>query len=79
MAKQWSEEDVQKLIRLRRQGASIARAALALKCNKAFIRAKARELGIPFPHMNEVKRERRAKEAAARAKAGLPAERSGPL
>ena len=77
MAKQWSEEDVQKLIRLRQQGASITRASLALKWHKAAIRAKARELGIPFPHLHEERRQRLMKEAAARAQAGLPPERSG--
>jgi hypothetical protein len=69
---EWTEEAIQKLKRLRELGASPARAAVALKCNKAAVRAKARELGMPFPHWRTQRSEQRAKEKAARAKAGLP-------
>lgn len=36
------------------------------------MRLKAKELGIPFPHMRITRQERQAKEAAARNRAGLP-------
>jgi len=77
------------LKRLREQGASLLRAAAALKWSKAAVRAKAHELGIPFPSWRTRRIEQGAKEAAARAKApaqfqtsdagrapGLPWERS---
>jgi hypothetical protein len=48
---EWTEEAIQELRRLREVRASPARAALALKCNKAAVKAKARELGMPFPHL----------------------------
>ena len=69
---EWTEEVIQKLKRLRELGASPVRAALALKCNKAVVKAKARELGMPFPHLRTQRSEHRIKEEAARAKAGLP-------
>ena len=72
MSKEWNEEAIQKLKRMRELGASPARAALALKCNKAAVKAKARELGMPFPHLRIQRSEQRVKEEAARAKAGLP-------
>ena len=72
MRKSWTEEETKKLKRLREQGASIARAAIALKWNKAAAKAKARELGIPFPNWRAQRSQQREKEAAARAKAGLP-------
>ena len=70
--KGWTEADLEKLKRLRQQGASASRAAVALRSNKAAVRKKARELGIPFPHQNAARREREEREVAARAKAGLP-------
>ena len=75
MTKQWTEDEIRKLKRLRELGASPARAGVALKCGKVAVRAKARELGIPFPHFHAQKRERLARETAARAKAGLPLKR----
>jgi hypothetical protein len=73
LSKAWAEEEVRKLQRLRELGASLARASVALNRGKAAVRLKARELGIPFPHMITVRREGQAKEAAARNRAGLPA------
>jgi hypothetical protein len=72
MSKQWTEEDTNKLKHLRELGASAARAAVALKLSKGAVKAKARELGTPFPNWRAQRSERRVKEAAARAKAGLP-------
>ena len=72
MPKEWTEEQIKRLVRLRELGASPARAALALKWNRAAVKAKARELGIPFPSWRAQRTEQRAKEAAARSKAGLP-------
>jgi serine/threonine-protein kinase RIO1 len=72
MAKEWTEEEIRKLKRLRELGASLARACVALKRGKAAVRLKAKELGIPFPHLSTIRRERNAKEAVARGRAGLP-------
>jgi hypothetical protein len=72
MAKCWTEEETNKLKRLRQLGASAARAAVALKWSKAAVKAKARELGMPFPNWRTQRSEQRAREATARARAGLP-------
>jgi hypothetical protein len=72
MAKEWTAEEIQKLKRLRELGASPSRAAMALKSNKGAVKAKAREIGIPFPNWRTQRSKQRAKEEAARAKAGLP-------
>jgi hypothetical protein len=72
MEKGWTQDQIEKLKRLRQAGASPARVALAVKWSKGAVKAKARELGMPFPNWRTERRERAAKEDAARAKAGLP-------
>jgi hypothetical protein len=47
MAKEWTQEKIEKLKRLRQAGASAAWVALAQKRRKAAVKAKARELGMP--------------------------------
>lgn len=74
MPKEWTEDQIRRLKRLRELGASPARAAVALKWSQGAVRAKARELGIPFRSWRSQRAEQRTKEAAARAKAGLPPE-----
>ena len=71
MPRDWSDAEIKKLRRLRQLGASPLRAALALRMNKAKIRRKAQELGIPFPAQRTERRERQAKEVTARVQAGL--------
>ena len=73
MPREWTEDEIRKLRRLREIGASAMRASLALKRNKAAVRAKARELGIAFPDQRTLRTEQRTKESEARVKAGLPA------
>jgi hypothetical protein len=46
MSKDWREDEIGKLKRLRELGASVARASVALKRGKAAVKLKARELGI---------------------------------
>jgi orotate phosphoribosyltransferase len=65
---------IETLRRLRAEGASVARVAVAIKRSEKFVREKARELGVPFPSVNEARRARSDKERSARAKAGLPDE-----
>jgi hypothetical protein len=72
MRKKWTEDDTEKLKRLRQIGASPARAAVALKWSKTVVKEKAREFGISFPSWRTQRSEQRAKEVVARAKAGLP-------
>ena len=72
MAKEWTQEKIEKLKRLRQAGASPARVSLAVKWSKSAVKTKAREMGMPFPNWRTERRERAAKEDAARAKAGLP-------
>ena len=72
MSKEWAEDEIAKLRRLRELGASVSRASVALKRGKAAVRLKAKELGIPFPYLHDVRRQRQAKEAAVRNRAGLP-------
>jgi hypothetical protein len=68
----WTEEEVARLRKLRSAGASAARAAIALKMSVQTVKTKARELGIPFDTISKMKKVQRAKERAARLKAGLP-------
>jgi hypothetical protein len=67
----WTDEEIGKLRKLRAIGATLSRASVALKRGRAAVQDKARELGIPFPPLRERRREQQAKEAVARAKAGL--------
>lgn len=68
----WTDEKIARLRELREQGASVARASVALKQASSSIRAKARELGIPFKQAYEGRRLQREKEEVARKEAGLP-------
>ena len=70
--KPWTDEDILQLRKLHAAGASAARAAVALKKAPNRVRAKARELGIPFETALERKRRQRAREVEARTAAGLP-------
>jgi hypothetical protein len=58
MAKGWTQEQIEKLKRLRQAGASAARVALAVKWSRGAVKAKARELGMPFPSWRTERRER---------------------
>ena len=68
----WSSQDIQDLRNLVQKGASSSRCAVALKRSPDSVRLKAKELGVPFPSMLELKRKQREREALARAAAGLP-------
>jgi orotate phosphoribosyltransferase len=74
MTKGTSDEAIETLRRLRSEGASVARVAVAIKRSEKFVREKAREMGIPFPSVREAKRLRSKKERLARVRAGLPNE-----
>jgi hypothetical protein len=69
--KPWTEEECLRLRKLHAAGASVVRAALALKKSPNGVKTKARQLGIPFQTMRERKRLQREKEAEARTVAGL--------
>ena len=69
--KPWTEEDTRLLKKLHAAGASVVRAAVALKKRPDKVRAKARELGIPFQTTRELKKRHKEKEVEARTAAGL--------
>ena len=71
----WTEEDIAKLKRLQASGASPARAAIALKRSRQYVKEKARALGVPFMTMRE--RRKRQAGTAERVAAGLPPEQRG--
>ena len=71
LSKPWTEEDCHRLRELHAARASVARTALALKRRPDKIRAKARELGIPFQTLREQKKRQKEKEVEARTAAGL--------
>jgi len=71
LSKPWTEEDCRRLRELHTARASVARTALALERRPKNIRAKARELGIPFQTLREQKKRQREKEMEARTAAGL--------
>jgi hypothetical protein len=58
----WSPEELRLLDKLVVTGASPRTAAEALNRSKETVRIKARMIGCPFPHRDEVKRERLLKE-----------------
>ena len=64
--RKWTDDNVDKLKRLHRAGASAVRAAAALKCSRAALLKKANELGLAFTGV--YKKRRQQKEAEARAK-----------
>jgi hypothetical protein len=71
LVKPWTEEECLRLRQLHAAGATVVRAALALKKTPNGVRSKARELGIPFRTMREVKKRLKEKEVEARTAAGL--------
>jgi hypothetical protein len=72
MTRTWTAADFERLRRLHAEGASVARASVALKKSKSHLRAKARELGLAFQSVRDQKARQREKEAIARRLAGLP-------
>ena len=73
--KPWTDEEIALLRKLRDAGASPGRASVALKKTVPTLKAKARELGIPFETFQLQRRVRKEKERVARAAAGLPPQR----
>jgi hypothetical protein len=73
----WTEEDIAKLKRLQASGASAARASVALKRSRQYVKEKARALGVPFMTMRERRKRQAGREAAERVAAGLPPEQRG--
>jgi hypothetical protein len=70
----WTPEDLDTLKKHVADGSSPARVAVNLKRSITSVQSKARLEGFPFPHSRDVKRDRLAKEAAARSELGLSAE-----
>jgi hypothetical protein len=62
----WSPEELRLLNKLVVAGASPRTAAEALNRAKETVRTKARMIGCPFPHRDEVKRNRVLKEEKSR-------------
>jgi hypothetical protein len=62
----WSPEELRLLDKLVVAGASPRTAAEALNRSKETVRTKARMIGCPFPHRDEVKRQRLLKEDESR-------------
>ena len=63
LTRPWTEEDTAHLTELQARGVSATRAALALKRPKAQIVVRARQMGIPFPSLLELRK--REKEIGA--------------
>jgi hypothetical protein len=59
----WLADDIEKLKELYRAGATLLRAGAALKRPSASVKKRARELGLRFPGMREVRRGLKASEA----------------
>ena len=66
ISRAWLDEDHEKLKRLYTAGATLLRAAAALKRPTASIKKRAKRLGLHFPGMREVKRELKAHETGLR-------------
>ena len=61
----WDTEQISRLQTLIASGASVLRAAAALRRSQTSVQIQARKLGTPFPTMLEARRRRAAKEAEA--------------
>jgi hypothetical protein len=72
--KPWTDEEIARLKSLQASGATAARASVALKRSKSYVREKPRELGIPFATLRERKMRQASREAAERVAAGLSPE-----
>jgi hypothetical protein len=68
MNRPWDAEQIERLKTLSKSGASLLRAAAALKRQQLVVQTKARELGFPLVGLRESKRLRNAKCAEAEAK-----------
>ena len=68
MNRPWDAEQIERLKTLSRNGASLLRAAAALKRQQLVVQTKARELGFPLVGLREGKRLRKAKCAEAEAR-----------
>lgn len=55
LTRQWTEDDVAKLAKLLESGATLTRASAALNRNSSSVQKKARELGLKFPGVREVR------------------------
>jgi hypothetical protein len=59
----WMPDDERRLIEMSKRGVSAVRAAVSLKRSIVSVKAKAKQLGAPFPDDRVLKRERRLHEA----------------
>jgi hypothetical protein len=64
LSRAWSDEDTALLKKLYASGASALRTSIALKRSKPYIMARARDLGIPFASIREVKKRQMEREEA---------------
>jgi hypothetical protein len=62
----WTPEQIELLRALLMKGASAARASVVLRRPKLAVQNKARQLGIPFPDIRQVRAARLAREASER-------------
>jgi len=58
----WMLDDERRLIEMSKNGVSAVRAAVALKRSIVSVKAKAKQLGAPFPDDRLLKRKRRAQK-----------------
>jgi hypothetical protein len=62
ISKAWSEADLEKLLKLQVEGASLLRASASLKRPPSSIKKRAKVLGLHFPGVREIRREITARE-----------------
>jgi hypothetical protein len=67
----WTEEEIERLKLLQRQGMSPGRIAVALKRPVKSVMKKALAVGTPFPSRRQMRRTSERKEDEARVEAGL--------
>jgi len=58
----WMPEDERRLIEMSKRGVSAVRAAVAFKRSIVSVKARAKQLGAPFPDDRIMKRKRRSQE-----------------
>jgi hypothetical protein len=63
----WTDEQTERLKQLHASGASALQASIALKRNKKYVMVRARQLGIPFLSLRELKKRQAERERTASA------------
>jgi hypothetical protein len=75
LSRRWTPQEIERLLQLVAEGASAARASVALKRSLATVRTKANALGTPFVPIRKSRKQRLEREKLRFRRAELPVAR----